>query len=89
MASVRKLIRILEEKGHLRHTRRGREFVYRTKRRPNEVGRSAAEHLLDTFFAGSTPRAVAALFDAARDRISDEDFDRLSELIEKARREGR
>jgi len=86
-ASVRTLLRILEDKGHLAHARRGREFVYRPTRRRSRAGRSALRGVLSTFFDGSLERAVAAHLSDGGVDLSAEELDRLSELIRKARKE--
>lgn len=87
--SVRKLIRILEQKGHLVHQRRGRKHVYEPSVPRSVASRSAAEHLLETFFEGSVSKAVAALLNVSRDRLSEDDVEELSNLIEEAAQEGR
>src|SRR5688572_2587261 len=58
--SVRTLLRILEEKGHLKHKKRGREFVYYPRRQRERAGQSAFQRLLQTFFDGSLEKAIAA-----------------------------
>jgi len=85
-ATVRKLIRVLEEKGHVTHRRAGREYVYRPRVSRGRASRDALRHLVETFFDGSAPRAVAALLNVSKDRLSREDVDRLSALIEEAER---
>lgn len=85
-ATVRKLIRVLEEKGHVTHRRTGREYVYRPCVSRGRASRAALRHLVETFFDGSAPRAVAALLNASKDRLSREDVDRLTALIEEAER---
>ena len=60
--SVRTTMRILEEKGHLKHTKRSREFIYQPTRRRRRVGQSALRRVLETFFDGSLEQAVAASF---------------------------
>ncbi len=88
-SAVRALLRILEEKGHLRHRQDGPRYVYVPTVPRERALRSAMKHMLDTFFDGSTEGAVAALLDMQGSRLGAEDLDRLSKLIEKARREGR
>lgn len=88
-SAVRAMLRILEEKGHLAHRQDGPRYVYRPTVAPEKAQRSALRHLLRTFFDGSAEEAVAALLDEARDDLSDADLDRLSHLIERARKEGR
>jgi predicted transcriptional regulator len=88
-SAVRALLRVLEEKGHIRHEEDGPRYVF-LPRVPRERARqSALRQILNTFFDGSTEQAVAALLDMSSTRLSDEDFDRLTTLIEDARKEGR
>jgi predicted transcriptional regulator len=84
-SAVRALLRILEDKGHLRHEQDGPRYIY-VPTTPREAAReSALKHLLRTFFDGSTEAAVAALLDIRRDDLSDAELDRLTHLIEQAR----
>jgi BlaI family transcriptional regulator, penicillinase repressor len=87
--SVRTMMRLLEEKGLLKHRREGMRYVYRSAESPERVKRSAVKHLMKTFFSSSPSDAVAAVLDASADKMSPEDFDRLTKLIENARKEGR
>ncbi|HVT79493.1 MAG TPA: BlaI/MecI/CopY family transcriptional regulator [Phycisphaerae bacterium] len=88
--ALRTLIRILERKGHVAHRQEGREFVYRPTKPRGAAGRSALERVLDVFFGGRLENAVAAhLSDPRRAaKISAEDLERLSTLIEEARKRG-
>jgi predicted transcriptional regulator len=87
--AVRTLLRILEEKGHLRHRQEGLAYVYRPSRPRGPAGRSALRRVLDTFFDGSLEKAVAAhLGDAATD-LSPEELARLADLINEARKRGK
>src|SRR5262245_30779824 len=87
--AVRTLLRILEEKGHLKHVQRGREFVYQPTQPRLRAGRSALERVLHTFFEGSLERAVAAhLADSSAD-LTAEELKRLADLISKARNQGK
>lgn len=88
-STVRALLRILETKGHLRHTVDGTRYVFLPTVAPERARRSAMRSLLQTFFEGSPEKAVAALLDVSRSELSEEDFDRISRLIENAREEGR
>ena len=88
-SAVRTMMRLLEEKGFLKHRRVGMKYVYRSTQAPAEARRSALKHLLKTFFGGSPGDAVAAVLDLSGDRISPEELDRLARLIEDARKEGR
>jgi BlaI family transcriptional regulator, penicillinase repressor len=87
-SAVRALLRILVEKGQLRHERDGIRYVYHPVQAPEKVRRSAVRHLVETFFEGSASAAMAALL-AEEDELSEEELERLSELIARAREEGR
>ena len=86
-STVRTQLRVLEEKGHVRHEEIGLRYVYSPAVSRVYARKSALRHLVDTFFDGSTEKVVAALLD--RDDLSDEDLARLQALIELARTEGR
>jgi len=86
-SAVRAMLRILEEKGHVRHQAEGMKYVYAPTVARDKAKRSAVKHLLDTFFADSPAQIVAALLDVSSTRLTREDLDRMSELIEKAKRE--
>ena len=88
-SAVRAMLRVLENKGHLRHVPDGTRYVYRPTLARDRAGKPALENVLDTFFDGSTEKAVAALLDLSRSELSSQDLDRLSALIEEARTEGR
>jgi predicted transcriptional regulator len=88
-SAVRALLRILEEKGHVRHEADGPRYVYRPAVPRDRARRSALTHLVETFFNGSAEQAVAALLDSSAGRLQPEELDKLAERIEKARREGR
>ena len=86
-STVRAQLRVLEEKGHVRHEEHGLRYVY-VPCVPREVARrSALRHLVETFFEGSTEKAVAALLGGEVSRISSEELDRLSTLIGKGKKE--
>jgi len=87
--AVRTLLRILEEKGHLKHVQRGREYVYQPTQPRLRAGRSALQGVLQTFFGGSLERAIAAhLADASAELDADE-LKRLAGLIQQARKKGK
>ena len=88
-SGVRALLRILEEKGHARHTGEGARYVYTPAVAHGTATRSALRHLVDTFFEGSAGEAAAALLDDSAAKLSPADLDRLSQLIDKARKEGK
>lgn len=87
-SAVRALLRILEEKGHIRHEQDGSRYVYMPKVGRERVKRPALRHMLNTFFDGSATQAIAAILDDSAGRLSDEDLDRLQSLIDRARKEG-
>lgn len=86
-SAVRALLRILEQKGHLRHQEEGPRYVFLPTVSRDRARRSALRNLVRTFFDGSPAQAAAALIDQAE--LSDDDMSRLAELIDKARKEGR
>jgi len=88
-SAVRALLRVLEQKGHLSHRQEGPRYVFSPLLPREKARRSALRHLLRTFFDDSTEDAVAALLDISEDNLSDRDYQRLMELIHKARKEGR
>jgi predicted transcriptional regulator len=88
-STVRAQLRVLEEKGHLRHEEHGLRYVYMPKLSRYVARQSALKHLIDTFFEGSAGKAVTALLGKEGFKISDEDLDRISELIDKAKKEDR
>ncbi len=88
-SAVRALLRLMEEKGYVRHEQEGPRYVYRATLAREKAGRSALKNLLQTFFDDSPEQAVAALLDVSRSKLTREELDRLSEMIEEARKEGR
>lgn len=86
--AVRTMLRILEEKGQLKHEKRGREFVYQPTRPRDRAGRSALRRVLHTFFDGSLEKAVAVHLSDPNSALTAHELERLAELIRKARREG-
>jgi len=87
--AVRRLMHILEEKGHLRRRENGREVMYLPRQAKAKAGRSAFQRVLETFFGGSLEEALAAHLLSRKDSVSDEERERLIALIEHARTEGR
>src|SRR3954447_6753024 len=85
-STVRTQLRVLEDKGHVRHEEHGLRYVYTPAVPRSEARKSALRHLVDTFFDGSAANTVAALLGGERSRLSDEDLQRLEELIAKARK---
>lgn len=87
--AVRRMMHILEEKGHLRRRESGREVVYLPREAKDKAGRHAFERVLDTFFGGSLEEALAAHLHARKDEVSADERERLIALIQQAHREGR
>ena len=86
---VRAMLRVLEDKGHVKHQAEGLKYVYLPTVARDKAKRSAVKHLLDTFFKESPEQVVAALLDVSSTRLTREELDRMSEMIEKAKKEGR
>lgn len=88
-SAVRAMLRVLEEKGHVKHQEEGLKYVYVPLVPRDKAKRSAVKHLLDTFFSDSPAQVVAALLDVSSKRLTRDELDRMSDMIEKAKREGR
>ena len=88
-SAVRALLRLLEERGHVKHSEDGQRYVYAPAVARGDARKSALAHLVKTFFAGSVEQAVAALVESPRSKLSREELDRLSDLIDRAKQEGR
>jgi len=87
-SAVRALLRILEEKGHVRHQQDGPRYMYLPTVARDSAKRSALRHMLRTFFDGSAEQAISALLDENSTQLSPAELDRLARLIEDARRSG-
>lgn len=88
-SAVRALLAILVEKGHLKHRSEQGRYIYASTRRRAQVGRSALRRVLDTFFEGSLEKAVAALLQGSDANLSKQELQRVAQLIQQARKEGR
>ena len=88
-SAVRALLRILEQKGHIRHEEEGRAYVYMPLVRRDAARQTALTHLLKTFFDNSAEQAVAALLAIKGEKMSSAELERMSKMIEKAKTEGR
>ena len=88
-STVRAQLRVLEEKGHIRHEEEQLRYVYLPAQSHRIASRSALKHVLDTFFQGSPEQVVEALLGKDGSGVSREEFDRIADLIERARREGK
>src|SRR5687768_16102425 len=81
-SAVRAMLRILEDKGHIRHQQDGPRYVYLPIVARENAKRSAMRHMLQTFFEGSAEQAISALLDDSSSKLSDGELDRLARLIE-------
>jgi len=88
-SAVRATLRILVQKGLLRHEDDGRRYVYRPTVARSRARQNAIDHLLNTFFDGSAADAVLTLLERPGGEMSDEELERMAHLIDRARREGR
>jgi predicted transcriptional regulator len=87
-SAVRALLRILEDKGHVRHEQDGPRYVYLPTVARDNAQRSALKHILHTFFDGSAEQAISALLGDSSARFSKAELDRLSRMIDTARKSG-
>jgi predicted transcriptional regulator len=88
-SAVRAMLRILEEKGHVRHEQDGPRYIYLPTIGHENAKKSAMRHMLKTFFDGSASQAISALLDDHNARFSDAELDRLAKIIAEARKAGR
>jgi BlaI family penicillinase repressor len=87
-STVRTQLRVLEEKGHVRHDADGVRFVYMPAVARHTARKSALRHVVETFFDGSAEKAVAALLGGEGARLTDDEIARIAAMIAKARKEG-
>lgn len=88
-SAVRAMLRVLEEKGHVKHQEEGLKYVYAPVVAREKAKRSAMKHVMETFFNGSAEQIVAALLDVSSTKLTRDELDRMSEMIEKAKKEGK
>jgi predicted transcriptional regulator len=88
-SAVRALLRLLEERGHVKHVQDGRRYVYAAAVTRSDARKSALSHVVRTFFAGSVQQTVVALVESSRTKLSRDELNRLGELIDRAKKEGR
>jgi BlaI family transcriptional regulator, penicillinase repressor len=88
-SAVRAMMSVLEEKSHVKHQAEGLKYVYVPVVAREKAKRTAVKHLLETFFNGSPEQIVAALLDVSSTRLTREELDRMSQMIEKAKGEGK
>ena len=87
-STVRTQLRVLEEKGHVRHEEQGLRYVYMPAVPRGAARKSALRHLIDTFFDGSAEQVVGALLGGAGARLTDDELERIAELVARARKDG-
>ena len=87
--AIRRMLSILEEKGHLKRRKVGREYVYSARQARKKAGRNALQHVLNTFFRGSVAEALATHLDKPNTHISTDEYERLAKLIDESRKEGK
>jgi len=87
--AVRRMMHILEEKGHLKRRENGREVIYSPRESKEKAGRGAFQKVLETFFGGSLEEALAAHLHSRKDEVTPDERERLITLIEQAKKEGR
>jgi len=88
-SAVRAMLRVLEEKGHVKHQEEGLKYVYAPVVAREKAKRSAVKHVMETFFNGSAEQIVAALLDVHSTKLTRGELDRMAEMIEKAKKEGK
>ena len=87
-STVRTQLRVLEDKGHVRHEEEGLRYVYAPAVPRHAARKSALKHLVETFFDGSAEQVVAAVLGGEASRLSDQDLERIAALVAEARKEG-
>lgn len=88
-SAVRTLLRVLEDKGHVTHKADGLRYVYMPAVGREKAKRTAVKHILATYFDGSPEQIVAALLDVSATKLTREELDRMTQMIEKAKKEGK
>ncbi len=86
-SAIRATLRILEDKGHLRHEEENQRYIYLPVVTKKRASLPALRHLIDTFFDGRPERVVATLLDPMASKLSEEELDRMAQMIERARQE--
>lgn len=87
-SAVRAKLRVLEEKGHIRHEEEALRYVYLPVVGRDSARRNALRHMVSTFFGGSVEETVAALLDLSAANLGRQDLDRISRMVEQARKDG-
>lgn len=86
-SAVRTMLRILEDKGHVRHELDGTRYVYIPTVAREKAKRSALRHVVNTFFDGSASQVMAALFELSPRELDDEELARIRRMIDAARKD--
>src|SRR5437763_7872340 len=85
-STVRTQLRVLEEKGHVRHEEEGLRYVYSPARPRHAAGKSALRHLMNTFFDGSAEKVVTALLGGDAASLTDDELKRIADAVARARK---
>jgi predicted transcriptional regulator len=85
-SAVRALLRLLEERGHLRHTTEGQKYMFSPSVPRSDARRKALAHVVSTFFGGSVEQTLLTLVESSRSKLSTEELDRLAEIVERAKK---
>ena len=88
-SAVRALLRLLEERGHITHEQEGTRYIFLPAVARGDARKTALAHVVKTFFEGSVAQAVATLVESSRTKLSREELDRLGDMIDRAKKEGR
>jgi len=88
-SAVRTLLKVLEDKGHVRHRAEGLRYVYLPTIGRERAKKNAVKHLMKTYFNGSAEQIVAALLDVSSTQLTREELNRMAQMIEKAKQEGK
>ena len=88
-SAVRALLRLLEERGHVKHVEEGARYVYLPAVARGEARRKALAHVVSTFFGGSVEQAMLTLVESSRSKLSQDELERLAQIVEQARKEGK
>ena len=88
-SAVRALLRLLEERGHVKHIEEGARYVYLPAVARGEARRKALAHVVSTFFGGSIEQAMLTLVESSRSKLSSDELERLAQIVDQARKEGK
>ena len=88
-SAVRAMLRLLEERGHLKHQQEGQRYVYLPAVPRGTARRKALAHVVSTFFEGSVEQTMLTLLESSRHKLSASELDQLAAIVEKAKQEGK